>query len=74
MFCCSFVYTRVFHKHTKLAILALLPTLYSHIFAVLLLYLNSIMLVNLKLDVTGYGRTAFQGCILNWYSSFEWHN
>ena len=26
---------RVFHKHTKLPILALLPTLYSHIFAII---------------------------------------
>ena len=28
------VYIRHFHKHTKLAIMALMSTLYSHIFAV----------------------------------------
>ena len=31
------VYTRIFHKRTKLVILALLPTLFAHIFAVFFL-------------------------------------
>ena len=50
---------RVFHEHTKWAILASLPTLYSKIFAVPSLFpLN--MLVNVTLDITGYKQIIFQ--------------
>ena len=31
--CLACTHTQIFHKYTKLAIMALLPTLYSHIFA-----------------------------------------
>ena len=40
---------RVFHKCTKLAILALLPTLYSYIYSCFLLYLQHMILLNVKL-------------------------
>ena len=46
---------RVFHEHTKLAILALMPTLYSYIYG-FLGYLHLMLLVNVKLNVTGYKR------------------
>ena len=39
-----FLEIRVFHKHTKLAMLALLPTLYSRRFAILSFKWNSIRL------------------------------
>ena len=38
-------HSRVFHEHEKLAILPLLPTVYSHMFSSLL-YLHHIMLVD----------------------------
>ena len=34
-----------FHKHTKLAIIVLMPTLYSHVFTVFFYYLQHVMLV-----------------------------
>ena len=41
---------RLFHVDTKLAIMALMPTLYSHIFCSFFHYLYLKMLVNVKLD------------------------
>ena len=53
--------TRGFHKLTKLAILALLPSLYFHMFADVLLFVP----VDVKLDVSGCERIIFQGCRLH---------
>ena len=39
---------RVFHNHTKLAMLTLLPTLFSHFFCSFLLYLLQLFLVNIR--------------------------
>ena len=36
-----------------------------------LLYSNCIVLVNAKLDITGYERITFQGWILWWCSKFQ---
>ena len=58
---------RLFHKHTKLAILTLLLTLYFDKVAV---SLQQILLVNRKLDISGLNRITFQGCRLHWSSSF----
>ena len=63
-----------FYKHTKLAILALLPTLYSNKFTVsfficsFFLYLWNIMLANTKLDITGHHKIIFQVYRLYWSS------
>ena len=44
---------RHFHKHAKLAIMALILTLYSHIFAVFfIIYLDFKVLGNVKLDMS----------------------
>ena len=59
----------LFHKLTKLPILALLLTLYSHIFS-FLLYLHHMMLINIKLDISGCIRITFQGCRHHCASSF----
>ena len=50
--------SRGFHKHKKLPTLALLPNLYSHIFAVYFFLLH-MMLVNVKLDISGYQLVSF---------------
>ena len=55
----------VFHKRTKLAILSLLSALYSLFFAVSFFIYIIIMLVNPKLDVSGYC-SPFQ----SWYGTF----
>ena len=62
------IFYRVFHKRTKLAIVLLIPTLYSNIFRVSLFILYHLS-VNMKLDVNAYQRIIFQGCRLQWYSS-----
>ena len=47
--------TRGFHKRTKLAILALMPTLYYDTFVVFFfLYLYHMILENIRLDVSWY--------------------
>ena len=61
-----------FHKHTKLSIFALLPTLYCHIFAVSFCIFYHMMLVTVKLDrsISRYKRITFQGCRFFLSSSF----
>ena len=51
---------RVFHSYTKLAMLALLPTL----FCSFLLYLHQLILINWKLEIKEHMRIIFQGCML----------
>ena len=62
---------RGFHKRTKLAILTLLSTSYyiQVIICSFLLYLQHIMLVNMKIDIIGCNMITFQCCILHWSSS-----
>ena len=43
----------IFHEHTKLAILALLSTSYSNIFAISFFILHQMVLINVPLDVSG---------------------
>ena len=59
-------HNRVFHKDTKLAIMAIL---HSHKFQ-FPPFLHDIMLVNVKLDINGYKRIVFQDCKLCWSSFF----
>ena len=61
-----------FHKHTKLSIFALSPTLYIHIFAVSFCIFYHMMLVTVKLDrsISRYKRITFQGCRFLLSSSF----
>ena len=66
--CVSVFPIRNFHKYTKLVILAVLPTLYFHICS-FLLYFEQMMLVNAKLDTSGYNRIIFQSSRLHWSSS-----
>ena len=42
-----------FHKHTKLAIMTLMPALYSHTFCSLLPFFDPVTLVKVKLDISG---------------------
>ena len=51
---------RVFHKRTKLAMLALLTNLYSAVFAVSV-FLWNIWLLDVLLDISGYLRITVQG-------------
>ena len=46
--CATKCFIRIFYKCTKLAILELLLTLYSHIFEISLTHLQHVMLVNMK--------------------------
>ena len=55
---------RGFHKHTKLPTLGLLPNFYSP------LYLHHLMLVNVKLDISGYELITFHGCRFPWSGAF----
>ena len=56
---------RGFHEHIKLAILAFRANfVFPNIFS-FLLYLHQMMLVNVKLDISG-----FQGCGLHWSNPF----
>ena len=56
---------RGFHEHIKLAILAFRANfVFPNIFS-FLLYLYNMMLVNVKLDISG-----FQGCGLHWSNPF----
>ena len=48
--------------------MALMPTLYSHIFAVFFPYLHHMMLVDVKLDISLYKKITF-----HWFVNFEWH-
>ena len=67
----SVVSIRVFYKHTMLPIMALLPTLYCHIYIYSFLhYLQCAMLVKVKIDVRGYKRIVLQDCKLGWSSLF----
>ena len=67
----SHMLIRVFHKCTKLAIMPLLSTLYIHIFAVsIFIYLQHMILINIKLHFGGCNRITFQGCRLHWFDSF----
>ena len=50
----SFENSRVFHKHTRLAILPLLPTWYWQIFSVSFFICTKMKLINVKLDVCEY--------------------
>ena len=63
----------IFTKYTKLAIMALIPTLYSHIFAVFINYLDPKMLDNVELDVCCQKGLPFK--IVNFIGlfNFEWH-
>ena len=59
---------RLFHAHTKLAIMALMPTLCSHIFAVIFIIT---VLGNVKLDLCKLiKRIIFQSCRLHWSFKF----
>ena len=54
---------QVFHKHTKFAIMPILPTLYSHI-GNCLLYVNQLMSENVKLEIKVYLRISWIQIIL----------
>ena len=58
----------VFHKCIKLTIMPLLPTLYSHMVS-FLLYLQHMILINMKLHFDGFNRITFQVCSLHWSDS-----
>ena len=58
------------HKHTTLAILALIATLYSHIL-VIFYFLYHMMLVNLKLDISEQKGITFQNLRFDWSRSFS---
>ena len=52
-------------------ILAILPTLYSHIFAVsYFIHTHPMIIINVKLDVSRYGRITFQRSRLHCSSLF----
>ena len=62
---------RVFHKHTKLAILAILPTfIFLYYIYSFLLYSYQLVLVNVKLDINGYKKITGHGYTYYWSSSF----
>ena len=69
---CKFLHSiQGFHKHTKLAILALLPNVCSHLFTVSFFISNiCLVLVHAKLDISGCNRIILQGCRPHWLSSF----
>ena len=58
--CCQFEF---FHKRTNIGIIVkfLFPCICKF-----LLYLHHMILVNVKLDVSGYKRIIFQGCRFHW--------
>ena len=56
-----------FHKHTKLAIMTLMPTLYSHTFAVCFLFWPSDVSES-EIRCQCYKRITFQGYRLHWSS------
>ena len=63
-------FIKVFHENTNMAILTLLPTLYSHIISSFLFNLPHMMLVNVKLGVSGYMGIISYGSRLHWSSLF----
>ena len=58
----------VFQKRTKFVLLAFL-LLYITIYFSFLLHLQHMMLVNMKLDISGCNRITFQGYRLHWMLS-----
>ena len=63
---------RVFHKRKTLASLALLPTLYSHIFTISFFICNHMMVVNVKFDISGFKRVMFKGYRLHSCFFYFW--
>ena len=60
----SYLFIRVFHKLTKLAILALLQTLYTQYIWSFRPYLQNMTLVKTELNIRGRNEITFQGCRL----------
>ena len=42
----------------------------ANIGTIAVLYLQHMMLVNMKINISGFNRIIFQGCRLHWFSSF----
>ena len=61
---------RDFQKTHKVSNVAIIAKFVSPYLCCFLIYLTIMMLVNVKLDLRGYPRTTFQGCIFHWSASF----
>ena len=61
---------RVFHKRRKIGKNGIIANyVFPHICS-FHLYLHHMLLVNMTLDISWYNRVTFQGCTLQWSSSF----